>query len=486
MRRRFFFFPLSGLILLTSVSVLPLRAQSFSVLHTFAPGGIQRPGLILTNSDGANPYAGLAVSGSTLYGAAKNGGANGSGTLFAIDTNGTSFKLLYTFSSDLVTNFDGANPNGGLALASGSLYGTTVNGGNADAGVIFSLYTDSSSINSLYAFTAPDPNTGANSDGANPSAGPILSGGTLFGTASTGGLGGSGTLFAIATNGASFKVLHQFTATDAITGTNSDGAYPSSRLTLSGTTLFGTTSAGGSASYGTAFAINTDGSGFTVLHNFDTNSAKPASELALSGPTLYGMTDTAVFSLNTNGSGFTILHQFSSNVHFVPTATPGLTVVSNTLFGAAAGDGAHGSGEVFSMGISGNGFTSQYDFTQQSGSFPGTNTDGAFPNGGLVSLNGNLYGTTGQGGSSANGVVFSLTPSATVQIIPPLLGGQFSAGNFILSFQTVSGQNYSVEQLVDLNTANWTSITNIVGSGGLAEFTIPITNASEFFRVQTH
>src|SRR5215471_4139305 len=120
MRRRFFFFPLSGFILLSSVSILPLRAQSFSVLHTFAPGAIQRPGLILTNSDGANPYAGLAVSGSTLYGAAKNGGTTGSGTLFAIDTNGTSFKLLYTFSSDLAGNSDGANPNGALVLADGT------------------------------------------------------------------------------------------------------------------------------------------------------------------------------------------------------------------------------------------------------------------------------------------------------------------------------------------------------------------------------
>ena len=210
-----------------------------------------------------------------------------------------------------------------------------------------------------------------------------------------------------------------------------------------------------------------------------------SSDLVLSGQTLFGMADNAVFALSISGTGFTILHQFSNSVHFVSTATPGLTVSNNTLFGSAAGDGAFGSGEVFSMDISGNRFDSLYDFSEESGSFPGTNSDGAFPNGGLVSLNGTLYGTTGEGGASGNGVVFSLTPSPVVQIIPPLLSAQVSAGDFILSFQTISGQNYSVQQLPDLTMANWTTYTNIVGNGALAQFIIPITNPYTFFRVQS-
>jgi len=438
----------------------------------------------LTNSDGANPGPGLAISGATLYGAAKNAGTTGSGTLFAVDTNGTSFNLLYTFSSDLAGNSDGANPNGDFVLADGTLYGTTFTGGSGGSGVIFSIGANAVATRNLYSFTATDPNTRGNSDGANPSAGLVMSGATLFGTASAGGLDGSGSLFSITTNGGSFKVLHLFTTVDATTGTNTDGANPSARLALAGKTLFGTTSAGGSAGYGTAFAISTDGTGFTVLLNFDTNTANPVAELVLSGEPLYGMADTAVFALNTNGTGFNILHQFSNSVHFVSSATPGLTLSSNTLFGAAAGDGAFGSGEVFSMNINGTGFDPLYDFTKESGPFPGTNSDGAFPNGGLILLDGTLYGTTGEGGSSGNGVVFSFTPSSGVQIIQPVLSAQLSAGNFILSFQTVSGQNYQVQQILDLSTANWSPYTNVTGDGALAQFAIPIANANQFFRVQ--
>ena len=56
-----------------------------------------------------------------------------------------------------------------------------------------------------------------------------------------------------------FKTLHAFQY--------SDGATPYSELVLSGNTLYGTASAGGnSGSYngnGMLFAVNTDGSGFT-------------------------------------------------------------------------------------------------------------------------------------------------------------------------------------------------------------------------------
>jgi uncharacterized repeat protein (TIGR03803 family) len=484
MHRRIFVVRFSAVILLLMIAPFSLSAQSYAVLHTFAPGAIQRLGLILTNSEGVNPTAGLALSGSTLYGAAKNGGIAGSGALFAMDTNGANFTVLYSFSSDLSGNSDGANPNGGLVLANNTVYGTTSAGGTGDSGVIFSMDRNTLVIRNLYTFTATDLSTGINSDGANPSAGLVLSGPTLFGTASVGGSGSGGTLFSVATNGANFKVLHQFSAVDATSGTNIDGANPSTQLILAGATLFGTTSAGGSTGYGTAFAINTDGSGFTVLHNFDINSAKPVSELVLSGPTLYGMTDTAVFAINTNGTGFTILHQFSNSIEFVSTATPGLTLVSNTLFGAAAGDGANGTGEVFSMNLNGTGFASQYDFSNESGSFPGTNSDGAFPNGGMVSLNGTLYGATAEGGPSGNGVVFSLTPSSTVQIIPPVLSAQLLTSGFVLSFQTVSGQTYFVEQNVDLATTNWTTYTNLTGDGALAQFTISTTIPQQFFRVR--
>src|ERR1044071_8864147 len=98
MRGRSLFLLISGIIFSLFLSI---EAETISVLHTFAPGGIQRLGLILTNSDGAAPAPGLALSGASLYGAAKSGGETGSGSLFAVDTKGVNFKIVYSFSSNI-------------------------------------------------------------------------------------------------------------------------------------------------------------------------------------------------------------------------------------------------------------------------------------------------------------------------------------------------------------------------------------------------
>src|SRR5215471_8503581 len=57
-----------------------------------------------------------------------------------------------------------------------------------------------------------------------------------------------------------FTILHSFT--------RSDGRYPYGGLVLSGNTLYGTASGGGSSGNGAVFAVNTDGTGFTNLYYF--------------------------------------------------------------------------------------------------------------------------------------------------------------------------------------------------------------------------
>src|SRR5437867_2724489 len=118
----------------------------------------------------------------------------------------------------------------------------------------------------LHSFTAASGNNFTNSDGTHPYAGLVLSGNTLYGTAVDGGSSGVGTVFAVNTDGTGFTNLHSFTAINNFT--NSDGAYPTCGLILSGNTLYGTTGIGGSLDNGAVFAVNTDGTGFTNLHSF--------------------------------------------------------------------------------------------------------------------------------------------------------------------------------------------------------------------------
>ena len=222
---------------------------------------------------------------------------NGEGTVFAINTNGTSFTNLHSFSDGI----EGSDPASSLILSGNTLYGTTRLGGTNEIGTIFAVKTDGRGFTNLYYFTALSGSAGfqeTNSDGAFPQAGLILSGNTLYGTAYQGGASGNGTVFAINTDGTGFKTLHSFTIAAGLGGsfgTNNDGVYPRAALTLSGNILYGTASSGGAYGYGTVFAINTEGTGFTNLYNFTGGSdgAEPFAGLILSGNTLYGTTSAS-------------------------------------------------------------------------------------------------------------------------------------------------------------------------------------------------
>src|SRR5208282_3109462 len=119
--------------------------------------------------------------------------------LFAVNTNGTGFTTLYSFTN----GSDGASPYGGLILSGNTLYGTAVHGGGSGFGTVFAVNTNGTGFTTLYNFTN-------GIDGSEPEAPLILSGNTLFGTALGGGGSGKGTVFAVNTNGTGFVTLYSF------------------------------------------------------------------------------------------------------------------------------------------------------------------------------------------------------------------------------------------------------------------------------------
>src|SRR5262249_30733198 len=144
----------------------------------------------------------------------------------------------------------------------------------------------------LHTFTPTNGIAGTNGDGAYPIAGPVLAGDTLFGTAIFGGISGNGTIYKVKTDGTGFTIIHSFSSASGTFPliTNDDGALPRAAVTFSGERLYGTARYGGKFGYGTVFAMNTDGSGFTNLHYFtgQSDGSNPRSGLFLSGDTLYG------------------------------------------------------------------------------------------------------------------------------------------------------------------------------------------------------
>lgn len=239
-------------------------------------------------------------------------------------------------------------------------------------------------------------------DAAYPVAGLTGSGNTLYGAAYRGGGWGQGAVFSINTDGTGYIVLNSFAGFP-------DGALPYAELTLSGSTLYGTTSYGGTNESGTVFQLNTDGTAYTVLYNFGgyNDGAEPFAGLTLSGSTLYGTTEGqsfagTLFKLNTDGTGYTVLKNCTTSGGSNPHA--GLTLSGSTLYGTTYYGGTSNYGTVFKLNTDGTGYTVLYNFTNS--------PDGAYPS--AVTLSGStLFGVTYSGGSSNYGTVFKLNTDGT-------------------------------------------------------------------------
>jgi uncharacterized repeat protein (TIGR03803 family) len=184
-------------------------------------------------------------------------------------------------------------------------------------------------------------------------------------------------------------------------------------MLLNGSTLYGVAGDGGASggALGAIYKLNTDGSGYQLLHSFQSTAAgkNPFGGLALVGSTLYGMAEGGsagqgiVYSINTDGSDYQILHSFSGSDGGYRGDT--LTVVDSKLYGITEEGGAHDEGTVFSMNLDGTGFQVLHEFA-------GGADDGAGPNGGLALVGSRLYGTTINGGlnlfTGGSGVAYSI------------------------------------------------------------------------------
>ncbi len=428
-----------------AVSAIP----PFSILHG------------LSTSDGANPYFGLALAGNTLYDVAADGGSFNSGTVFKLNNAGMGFTNIYDFTAPVGTsgifqagtNSDGANPYSGVIVSGNILYGTANIGGTGGGGTMFAIYTNGTGFTNLHNFSTVATNLlgfYTNSDGAAPN-GLIQAGNTLYGTTYAGGTNGNGTVFAVNTNGTGFTVLHTFRPLPAPnSGTNSDGANPFAGMVLSGSMLYGTAIFGGTNGYGTVFRINTNGTGFTNLYCFTggADGALPYAGLIVSSNTLYGTTVRGgsgsygtVFSIGTNGTGFTVVHAFTGGDDG---ANPyaGLVLSGNTLYGTTVNGGlSANTGTAFAVNTNGTGFTVLHGFTGRG--------DGANPYGGLILSNNFLYGATESAGSGGNGTLFSIWVGPTLRFSASPMAGlspltvQFNATNIDSQGNAITQWNWN-------------------------------------------
>jgi uncharacterized repeat protein (TIGR03803 family) len=334
-----------------------VTAQTYTTLYNFSGG-----------MDGGSPASVLRISGNILYGTTFGGGSAGYGTVFSLNIDGTGYRVLHSFAG----GSEGAGPWAALTLSGVTLYGTTTEGGNG-VGTVFKVNTDGTGFATIYQFSAGtligSDGTGevgpnyVNADGACPKAGLVLSGNTLYGSTPTGGYSGDGTVFKVNTDGTGFSTLHAFSYNSIMsTFGNYDGSDPTGgTLALYGKTLYGTCRVGGSNTVGTIFAVSVDG-GDVTLHNFGgIDGGFPEAGVYLSGNTLYGImsVEGTAFSINTDGTGYTLLPPQRSLTDLIASNTTvfggtglsllGLVASTNALYGAGPFGGNFGGGAVFSI-----------------------------------------------------------------------------------------------------------------------------------------
>jgi uncharacterized repeat protein (TIGR03803 family) len=253
---------------------------------------------------------------------------------------------------------DGSQPLAGLAAGSdGNFYGTTNLGGSHNNGSLFKI-TPTGQFITLHSFCSRT----ACADGQNPYAALIqASDGNLYGTTLSGGSHGDGTVFKISHNGA-FSTLYSFCSRSGCT----DGEFPQTGLVqASNGNLYGTTILGGAYGSGTIFQLTLSGT-LTTLYNVCSQSGCPDGNYLYAGL---------------------------------------IQAKDGDLYGIMQVGGAHGSGTVFKITLSGT-LTTLYNFCSQPAC-----ADGQYPAAALVqATNGNLYGTTADGGAHSDGTVFSIVP----------------------------------------------------------------------------
>ena len=203
-----------------------------------------------------------------------------------------------------------------------------------------------------------------------------------------------------------FTVLYSFTG-------GSQGADPHAAVTLDGAgNLYGTTYRGGAYAGGTIYKLDAIGNEM-VLHSFGSgaDAANPNGSLLRDGAgNLYGTSrfggtagKGAVFKLDSSGHE-SVLYSFSGGQDGSGPQTGLLQDQNGNLYGATPTGGPSKRGVVFKVDPNGV-ETVVYGFAG--------GDDGANPLASLVhDKNGNLYGTTLNGGSFNSGTVYKLTPGS--------------------------------------------------------------------------
>ncbi len=289
-------------------------------------------------AEGYSPSAGLVYVNSKLYGITPLGGANGYGTIFSVNIDGTGYNN--EFDMALATGATGVSE---MIVFNSKIYGMTSAGGANTFGVLFEYDYLATTYTDLIDFTG----TAGGFKGSAPQGKLYTDGTYLYGMTRLGGANSAGVLFQY--DLATYTVLHEFSIVT--------GSLPYKAVTKSGSKLYGTTSAGGANLNGTLFEFDLLTLAYTVLYNFNVGNAEPLCTPTISGNRMYGTTRTGgsagygtLWQYNISTNTFSQVYNFLS-----PDIYPRgqMLIFNNTLYGATVGTTLVNYGTIYSYSLDG-------------------------------------------------------------------------------------------------------------------------------------
>jgi uncharacterized repeat protein (TIGR03803 family) len=376
-------------------------SEGYKVIYTF-PGG----------AGGADPLAPPTFVHGVAFGTTSSGGDVSGCNCGTVYANG---KVIYDFKG--ASNGDGADPTGAFLLVGKELYGVTLQGGRSNGacasgniqgcGTIYAIDTKGHE-RIIYRFKGE-------TDGEAPLGTLVSKNGVIYGVTAKGGsnstcsdgLPGCGVVFSLDSSGHE-KVIYRFQG-------GKDGALPSVGLLVVQGQLYGTTAAGGgvcpstTSGCGTVFRMTPSGSE-KIIHAFKggKDGQYPNSALILANDSLYGTTGFGgcpracgpsggygtIFKMSLSGSE-TIIHRFIKEKDGGENPEGPLVFLNGQLFGTTPAAPPNYGGTIYSA--TSKHLTNLYRFPVTPGDLQG-------PTGLMLAPSTqSLYGTARVGGGSGNG-----------------------------------------------------------------------------------
>ncbi len=284
-----------------------------------------------------------------------------------------------------------------------------------------------------------------------------------------------------------FTTLKNFSSADGVIGINSG-------LTLSGGMLY---SVGGSPFLGAGgmiYKVSTNGSGFTVVHQFTGGSegSRPVGRVVVSGNTIYGVTyrggtnfnvnnnfegDGLIYRVNTDGSNFSVLRRLDKTAGDGYALLFGMVLSGSTLYGTGNQGGDLDRGCVFKINTNGTGYQNIHSFDYA--------TDGTQPQAELTLIGNTLFGTTFAGNFVApnSGELFKIGLDGTGFSVLYTFTNSFSVGIEAMNGLTAVGNSlYGVG--LDYTTAK-SSVYKINTNGSGFQIISQLPSGSSFCPVLT-